>query len=554
MTVLTHFFPSKMLSALRGLVCKFFFLYLISMVVWTLIHGLPLVVGFAISRLLDSAVIDPVGSESWWLLGLAVSTMVLRSAILILGLHIDFTLIFKVSAYLKKRILEGINGNFSANGLHLPQGDMLNRIRNDSDEVASFLGWTADFFYRAVLLLIALVVLLSTDVVTTLALLPMVGGLWLGVILKNKVGTLQEEKRQYQGQIASRITDILTGIRDLRLSGKLDLHIERLSTNFERRRMVQAKHQMFTDLLSGLFRNIVMLGTSIVLIVVSARIISGDFTIGKLALFLTYIGWVSEQIFFFGRALANYKNADVCYERIKPLLQIEQPDGQAPIADDALKSLAVRGLCCNRDTQPISFTAIPNQLIVVNGEVGSGKSRMLRGLLALEQRLSGSVLWNDKEVCGNDHWWQSPKVAYARQGAGFIGGTVRDNLALGNNAISDETMERALTAVYLKSGSPDLPEGLDTVLGSGGARQLSGGQRQRLTLARMLCHPAEVYVVDDCDSSLDADTARAIWLLLPKQWPGIWIVASQNIDLLAQADQVLTIKRWSEKHELCGGI
>ncbi|PHM44692.1 multidrug resistance protein MsbA [Xenorhabdus mauleonii] len=550
MTVLTHFFPSKMLSALLGLVRKFSFLYFISMVVWTLIHGLPLVVGFAISRLLDSAVIDPVGSEVWWLLGLAVGTMVLRSAILILGLQVDFTLIFKVSAYLKKRILEGINSHFSVTGLHLPQGDMLNRIRNDSDEVASFLGWTADFFYRAVLLLIALVVLLSTDIVTTLALLPMVGGLWLGVILKNKVGALQEEKRQYQGQIAGRITDILTGIRDLRLSGKLDLHIERLSTSFEHRRMVQAKHQMFTDLLSGLFRNIVMLGTSIVLIVVSTRIISGDFTIGKLALFLTYIGWVSEQIFFFGRVLANYKNADVCYERIKPLLQIEQSDNEAPITDDTLKSLTVSGLCCNSDTQPISFSAIPNQLIVVNGEVGSGKSRMLRSLLALERSLSGSVLWNDKEVCGNAHWWQSPKVVYARQGAGFIGGTVRENLALGNHSISDETMERALTAVYLKPGSPDLPEGLDTVLGSGGARQLSGGQRQRLTLARMLCHPAEVYVVDDCDSSLDADTARAIWLLLPKQWPGLWIVASQNFDLLAQADQVVTIKRRSEKHEL----
>ncbi|MBS9433703.1 ATP-binding cassette domain-containing protein [Photorhabdus hainanensis] len=546
MTGLTHFFPSKMLPSLLSLVRRFSFLYSISMVIWTLIHGLPLVVGFAISRLLDSAVVDPAGSAVWWLLVLAVGSMVLRSVILIFGLQIDFTLIFKVSAYLKQRILEGINCSHSGADLRLSQGDMLNRIRNDSDEVASFLGWTADFFYRAVLLLIALVVLLSTDIVTTLALLPMVGGLWLGIALKHKVGALQGEKRQYQGQIAGRITDILAGIRDLRLGGKLDLHIERLSASFERRRAVQAKHQMFTDLLSGLFRNIVMLGTSIVLIIVSTRIVSGDFTIGKLALFLTYIGWVSEQIFFFGRALANYKNADVCYERIQPLLQTEQPVSEAPIADDILKSLTVRGLCCNSDTQPISFAATPNQLIVVNGEVGSGKSRMLRGLLALERHLSGSVLWNNKEVCGDVDWWQSPKVTYARQGAGFIGGTVRDNLALGNDAISDETMEWALTAVYLKPGSSDLPEGLDTVLGSGSVKQLSGGQRQRLALARMLCHSAEVYVVDDCDSSLDTDTARAIWSALPKKWPGIWIVASQNIDLLAQADQVVTIKRRNE--------
>ena len=72
-------------------------------------------------------------------------------------------------------------------------------------------------------------------------------------------------------------------------------------------------------------------------------------------------------------------------------------------------------------------------------------------------------------------------------------------------------MLRALTAVHLTPGTPELPEGLDTVLDSGQASRLSGGQRQRLALARMLCRPAEVYVVDDCDLSVDGPTARDIW-------------------------------------------
>ncbi|WP_146748383.1 ATP-binding cassette domain-containing protein, partial [Photorhabdus sp. S14-60] len=75
---------------------------------------------------------------------------------------------------------------------------------------------------------------------------------------------------------------------------------------------------------------------------------------------------------------------------------------------------------------------------------------------------------------------------------------------------------------------------------------LSGGQRQRLALARMLCRPADVYIVDNCDSSLDADTARRLWSTLPEHWPGLWVVVSYNADLLAKADHIVTVQRQRE--------
>jgi ATP-binding cassette subfamily B protein len=56
-----------------------------------------------------------------------------------------------------------------------------------------------------------------------------------------------------------------------------------------------------------------------------------------------------------------------------------------------------------------------------------------------------------------------------------------------------------------------------------------------------------VYVVDDCDSSVDAETARLIWETLPAGWPGAWIVVSHNPDLLARADAVLELHRAPEQ-------
>jgi ATP-binding cassette subfamily B protein len=146
-------------------------------------------------------------------------------------------------------------------------------------------------------------------------------------------------------------------------------------------------------------------------------------------------------------------------------------------------------------------------------------------------------------VTGEAGHFRVPLVSYAGQSPRFFAGTIRDNLALDARDVTPEQMERALAGVHLSPGSSELPGGLDTVLDSGEARQISGGQRQRLALARMLCHPAQVYVVDDCDSSIDGPTARQIWQTLPAQWPGAWIVVSHNPDLLAAASRVVTVER-----------
>jgi len=153
------------------------------------------------------------------------------------------------------------------------------------------------------------------------------------------------------------------------------------------------------------------------------------------------------------------------------------------------------------------------------------------------------VLWDGADVQGDGAFLRSPRIAYARQSSRFVRGTIRENLAMGTPEVSDARLAEAMAAVGLHPGSVELPQGLETRIEAGDAGQLSGGQRQRLALARMLCQPAELYVVDDCDSSVDAATARSLWATLPVRWPGAWIVVSHNADLMASASTVVTTVR-----------
>ncbi|SEP94963.1 ATP-binding cassette domain-containing protein [Lentzea albida] len=547
MTAMTR--STTFATDVRRLAGRFGPLYLFSAGVWTLIHGLPLLVGVGIEKLFDQAATGPTDPVVWWLLTLAVGSLVLRSLLLFGGLNLDFTLIFRVSARVKAAVVDAVSARSTSRGPTLGGGDVLNRLRDDSDEIAEFVGWTADFVYRSVLLVIAVVVLLNTDVVVTLSLLPLVGALWVAKVLKNRLSSLSQDTRARQGAIAEQMTDLVAGIRDLRLADAEGHRVDRLAERFTGRRLAQARQQVVADLLGGLFRNIVTIGSALVLIVVSARMAGGDFTIGELALFLTYTSWLAEQIFFFGRALARYEQGRVSRDRLLALtpgiggLDVERPGPVEP-TPAPLEELRLTGFRCAPDdrgtTPPIDLVLRAGQVAVLTGPVGSGKSTALRGLLALDGPTVGSVHWNGEDVTGVETWWRAPRVAYARQGAVFLKGTVRDNLVLGNDSVDDGLALRALAAVQLRPGSAELRQGLDTEVGSGGL-MLSGGQRQRLALARMLCRPADVRVVDDCDSSLDDATAAALWTELLSNWPSTWVVVSHNRAVRAMADVVVHV-------------
>lgn len=523
-------------------------LYFSTIAVWSMIYGVPLIIGALVSDLLAEADRPPINSRTWWLLGIIVGLMVLRALMLWGGLQLTFVLIFRVSASIKTDVLGRFLRRSAPAGKQLSNGEILNRLRDDTDEIGGLLEWTTDLLYRSVLLVVAVLVLVLNDLVMTIPLVLLLSGLLVSVFLKKRVAESQAETRTRQGHIGAEIADSLNGIRDLRLTDRIDDRLSALEYVFDDRRKYQLRHQLYQDLLSDLFRNLVMVGTAVVLLTIGARVASGGLSIGKLALFLTYASWLGQQMYFFGKILARYQSGAVSFRRLtelvggEPLTSLEADGVVQPLAELTVADLTFSASDNSPDPIPVSFAVRPGKLAVLTGEIGSGKSTIVRGLLGL-QPVVGSVRWNGIDVTGQRDKLRSPSVGYASQQSKFLQGSLRDNLVLGSENITRERIEQVMAAVRLRPGSGELPAGLDTQLGSGAAAQLSGGQRQRLALARMLCRDAEVYVVDDCDSSLDAVTAREIWRTVLEQWPAAWIVVSRNEDLLRTADSVITVTR-----------
>lgn len=141
------------------------------------------------------------------------------------------------------------------------------------------------------------------------------------------------------------------------------------------------------------------------------------------------------------------------------------------------------------------------ELVLVLGQVGSGKSNLLSALCGLVG-FTGEIRWNGVRVTDARTFLRPGQVSYVPR---VLSGTSADNLCLDH----DRKIERTVTDARLV---PDLVAagGIDALVGHRGVR-LSGGQVQRLALARALAAEPELLLADDISSALDTATEVEMW-------------------------------------------
>ncbi|EDV27234.1 uncharacterized protein TRIADDRAFT_23227, partial [Trichoplax adhaerens] len=144
----------------------------------------------------------------------------------------------------------------------------------------------------------------------------------------------------------------------------------------------------------------------------------------------------------------------------------------------------------------ISFMVKENELCAVVGPVGSGKSTLLVTLLNDVTTFSG-------------HYRVRGKIAYASQQAWIVSDTLRNNILFGLE-YDDAKYNEVIDACALRKDLDLLPNGDMTFVGERGV-QLSGGQRMRVNLARAVYYNADIYLLDDPLSAVDADVGKHIY-------------------------------------------
>ncbi|HQE31401.1 MAG TPA: ABC transporter ATP-binding protein [Propionibacteriaceae bacterium] len=181
----------------------------------------------------------------------------------------------------------------------------------------------------------------------------------------------------------------------------------------------------------------------------------------------------------------------------------------------------------------VSMTISRGELVLLLGQVGSGKSSLLRTLAGLID-YEGRVLWNGQVVGDAELFMRPGQVAYVAQVPRVMSGTFADNVQLGFSRAFDAPVSDARLAIDVTDAG-----GESALVGHRGVR-LSGGQVQRLALARALAADAELLLADDVSSALDARTELELWDALRARSATV-VGATSKRAALARADRVLVL-------------
>lgn len=153
-----------------------------------------------------------------------------------------------------------------------------------------------------------------------------------------------------------------------------------------------------------------------------------------------------------------------------------------------------------------SFTAERGKITAITGESGSGKSTIFKVLLGLYEPQSGNITIDGERLLDTS---LRGLFAYVPQGNLLLSGTIRENITLCDNSVSDEEIIKAAKAAEIYDLIESMPEGLDTVLAERGAG-LSEGQIQRISLARAILTDAPILLLDEATSALDEATETKV--------------------------------------------
>lgn len=417
----------------------------------------------------------------------------------------------------KAQLFDGLlHGEYAAvSDYH--SGELVNRLTNDVRTInEGMLSMLPGFASLVTRLIAVFAVLFALDPKFT-ALLILIGAsvILLTGLMRKRLKTLHKQVSAANGQLSGFLQEALEKLMVVQAMG-VEREVQRRSDEILAHRFGLQRKRRMVSLVAGGFVSLLTHGSAFVTLVWCAwNMVQGTMTFGDLTAMTQLVSQLQSPFVNLSGFLSKFSAMQSSCDRLMELdlKSPPVPERNAAALYEKLDRIGVRDLVFSYDRERVlkksTFSLPKGAFAVVTGPSGVGKSTLLKLLLGIFPPDQG-------ELFVSCHGENIPLgrgtrglFAYVPQGNLLFSGTLRENLLLTNPDASEEQIAEALFVSCLDSVLPQLPEGLNTMLGEN-AHGLSEGQAQRLSIARAVLSGAPVFLLDEATSALDAETEQSV--------------------------------------------
>ncbi|MGI9594976.1 MAG: ABC transporter ATP-binding protein [Acidimicrobiales bacterium] len=554
-------------------------LFALSFLIWTAIHGSPIIFGLVIGQIFDRLVGDAdTISSAWTWVAIFGFFAVARNGVIWLG---DLRWIVywnDQGLQLRRNLLQWLLEADGSRVMKASPGEALSTFRDDVEDLLEYIENYVDGGGILVFAVSAVSIMAAIDPWLTVTLLiPLVLVIFVSQALGPQIRTRRRAMRRATEDVTGLIGETFAAVQSVKLASAEAPMLAEFHRRNEVRRKAALRDTFLTEALMSLNINMSTLTIALVLLVSVGGLADGSLSIGELVIFLSFLPRLTFYLAFVGHLIAQHRRTGVAYERMRRLavdasdedlldrtrVPLEGELGELPprvrTADDHLRRLEVTGLNFTYPTPKagtaadgapvagrvgagitdVDLTLEQGSFTVIAGRVGAGKSTILRALLGLVPS-DGEVRWNGHVIEDRASFLVPPRSAYTPQIPKLFSDTLAYNIAL-QEASTQESIYSAAHLAVLDTDLDRLAGGIETVVGARGVK-LSGGQIQRSAVARMFATEADLLVFDDLSSALDLHTEAELWSRLFDHRDVTCLVVSHRPAALERADQILVVE------------
>ena len=434
---------------------------------------------------------------------------------------------------------------------HNSTGDVLSRVTNDVDMIATSLNMSIGTMVSAVTLFAgSLIMMIKTDVVMTIAgvLSTLLGFVLMMVIMKHSQKYFTKQQMNL-GAINGHIEEIYSGHTVVKAYNGEDKANKQFDELNEALRNSGFKAQAMSGLMMPLMTFIGNFGYVTVCVVGAALAMNGNISFGVIVSFMMYIRYFTQPLSQLAQAFQQLQSAGAASSRVFEFL------GEEEMQDESNKKAIITNTKGDVEFSHVRFGYEPDKIIIndfsakakagqkiaIVGHTGAGKTTLVNLLMRFYEINSGEIKIDGVSTADIKREDVHSKFCMVLQDTWLFEGSIRENLIYCSENKSEKKMREACKAVGLDHFIRTLQNGYDTILND--QINLSQGQKQQLTIARAMIADKPILILDEATSSIDTRTEQKIQKAMDELMKNrTSFVIAHRLSTIKNADLILVLK------------